>query len=233
MQQAATAELQFAQAKVEKSRCIGLTGIAKSAQKRVAADAYAKVRLYWPDSHPYVEEACYRRAEILRSLGEDGAARGCFEEVITFAPVDSDFHIRALLELGHLCRRNKLYKDSLMYYAKSAAHKKGSLRYQIMGQAWIAKLNLSIKEYPAAITAALKWRQRSLSSVDYIRASDVYMCALAQSHNWQKAETVLSALHKKMKRQANAPGKEGAAIATALARLKADKVITLMRQGGR
>lgn len=233
MQHIGTVELQFDMARVQKNRCTGLTGVAKVEQKRVAAEAYADVLRYWPNSHPFVEEACYRRAEILRSLGEDGAARGCFEDVLENAPANSDFYIRALLELGHLCRRNKQYKESLAYYAQAAAHKKGSLRYQITAQAWLAKLNMSLKEYTKAISAALLWRKRSLSSVDYIRASDVYLCALTANRDWKTAEKELSLLRNKMKKQATAPGKEGEAVAKALAQLKAPKKIKLMRQGGR
>jgi tetratricopeptide (TPR) repeat protein len=233
MQQVATAELQFDVARVQKNSCTGLAGVAKVAQKRVAAEAYADVLRYWPDAHPFVEEACYRRAEILRSLGEEGAARGCFEDVLEKAPADSDFYIRALLELGHSCRRNKQYKDSLAYYAQAAAHDKGSLRYQITAQAWLAKLNLALKEYAQAMHEALLWRKRALSSVDYIRASDVYLCALTDSRDWKTAEKELGLLRNKMKKQATAPGKEGEAVAKALSQLKAPKKITLMRQGGR
>ena len=232
-QQAVSAEAQFDIAKTQKSLCIGLHGIAKVTQKRVAATAYADVKRYWPEAHPFVEESCYRRAELLRSLEETGAARGCFEEVLEVAPADSDFYIRALLELGHLCRRAKQYKDSLSYYALAAAHDKGSLSYQVRGQSWLAKLNLSLKEYDSAIAAAKLWRKRALSSVDYIRASDVLICALAESRAWASAEKELAALHKKMKKQALAPSEEGEAVAKALSKLKAPKVIQLMRQGGR
>ena len=100
-QQAVSAEAQFDIAKAQKSLCVGLNGLAKVTQKRVAATAYADVKRYWPEAHPFVEESCYRRAELLRSLEEIGAARGCFEEVLEAAPEDSDFYIRALLELGH------------------------------------------------------------------------------------------------------------------------------------
>mgnify|MGYP003387538676 FL=1 len=232
-QQAVSAEAQFDIAKTQKSLCVGLNGLAKVRQKRVAAAAYADVKRYWPEAHPFVEESCYRRAELLRSLEEIGAARGCFEEVLEAAPEDSDFYIRALLELGHLCRRAKQYVDSLSYYALAAAHDKGSLSYQVRGQSWLAKLNLSLKEYDAAIAAAKLWRKRVLSSVDYIRASDVFICALAESREWASAEKELAALHKKMKKQSSAPSEEGAAVAKALSKLKAPKVIQLMRQGGR
>jgi len=232
-QQAVSAEAQFDIAKTQKSLCVGLNGLAKVRQKRVAAAAYADVKRYWPEAHPFVEESCYRRAELLRSLEEIGAARGCFEEVLEAAPEDSDFYIRALLELGHLCRRAKQYVDSLSYYALAAAHDKGSLSYQVRGQSWLAKLNLSLKEYDAAIAAAKLWRKRVLSSVDYIRASDVFICALAESRAWAAAEKELAALRKKMKKQSSAPSEEGAAVAKALSKLKAPKVIQLMRQGGR
>ncbi|HIA38398.1 MAG TPA: hypothetical protein EYN86_02645 [Planctomycetes bacterium] len=233
LQQAATAELQFVQAKVQKSRCIGLEGIAKAVQKRVTADAYAEVKRYWPDAHPYVEEACFRRGEILRSLGESGAARGCFEDVLEVAPDDSDFYIRSLLELGHLCRRAKQYDPSLSYYSLAAAHHKGSLSYQVRGQSWLAKLNLTLKEYETAIRAAKLWRKRALSSVEYIRASDVYLCALAESHEWEMAEKELKSLRNKMQKQSTAPSEEGKSVAKALDGLKAPRVIELMRQGGR
>jgi CelD/BcsL family acetyltransferase involved in cellulose biosynthesis len=94
-------------------------------------------------------------------------------------------------------------------------------------------LNLILKEYDAAIAAAKLWQKRALSSVDYIRASDVFICALAESREWKSAEKELAALHKKMKKQASAPSEEGEAVDNALSKLKAPKVIKLMRQGGR
>ena len=75
--------------------------------------------------------------------------------------------------------------------------------------------------------------QACASSVDYSRASDVLICALAESRAWASAEKELAALHKKMKKQALAPIEEGEAVAKALSKLKAPKVIKLMRQGGR
>ena len=233
MQQLESAQQQFEFAKSQKSRCTGLSGIAKGTQKRAAADAYADVKRYWPIAHPYVEEACFRRAEILRSLEELGAARGCFEDVLELAAVDSDFYIRSLLELGHLCRRSKLYEQSLNHYARAAAHSKGSLSYQVAGQSWLAKLNYSIKEYAAAEEAALQWRERSLSSVDYIRASDLYLCAMARQRKWREAQQQLADLRKEMLKQSTAPSEEGEAVAKALAKLKAPKEIDLIRQGGR
>ncbi|MDP6963601.1 MAG: hypothetical protein QGF46_05480 [Planctomycetota bacterium] len=232
-QQLESVEAQFDFAKSQKRMCIGLAGVEKVEQKKKAAQAYGEVKKYWPQGHPYVEEACFRQAELLRSLEEVGAARGCFEDVLEVAPPSSDFYIRALLELGHLCRRVKQNKQSLEYYQRAADHKKGSLKYQILGQAWLAKLYYQLQDYALAISAAKEWQARSLSSVDYIRATDLLICAMSRNRNWREADSLLGNLRKKMARRATAPSEEGEAISRALDSLKGPKEIKLAREGGR
>lgn len=226
-------EAQMDAAKQAKSDARGLKGIARLEQLKAAADAFQAVSRYWPKEKEAVAEACFRRGEVLRSIGEAGAARGAFEETVAVGQSGGEFRVRAYLELGHLCRRAFEHEDALVYYQKARDCKKVSLRYNNDGREWMTRLSLEIFAWKAARQAARDWEKHAEGPVEEVRARDAQILALLGAGDWRKAEKELEKLRKSMRRMASAPTREGTQLKKALDEMKAPKAIELARTNGR
>ncbi|MDA0668220.1 MAG: hypothetical protein O3A50_10660 [Planctomycetota bacterium] len=233
VQKAESVEAQMEVAKQRKSEAQGLKGIARIEQLKAAAHAFQAVARFWPKEKEVVAEACFRRGEMLRSLGEAGAARGAFEEAAEAGRAGNDFTARAYLELGHLCRRAFEHEDALVFYRKARDCKKVSLRYNNDGREWITRLALEIFAWKDARLAARDWEKHAEGSVEEVQARDLHILALLGAGDWRKAEKELAELQKSMSRLASAPTREGAQLKTALEEMKALKAIELARTNGR
>lgn len=233
VEKAESVEAQMAVARQLKSDVRGLKGIARLEQMAAAADAFQAVARYWPKEKEVVAEACFRRGEVLRSIGEAGAARGAFEEVVAVGQKGGEFRVRAYLELGHLCRRAFEHQDALAYYKKARECKKVSLRYNNDGREWITRLSLDIFAWKEARLAAQDWEKHAEGPVEEVKARDHQILALLGAGDWRKAEKELEKLRKSMRRMASAPTREGGQLKKALAEMKAPKAIELARTNGR
>jgi len=226
-------EAQMEVAKQRKSEARGLKGIARIEQMKAAANAFQAVARFWPKEKEVVAEACFRRGEILRSMGEAGAARGAFEEAAEAERAGKDFTVRAYLELGHLCRRAFEHEDALVFYRKARDCKKVSLRYNNDGREWITRLALEIFAWKEARLAARDWEKHAEVPVEEVKARDLQILAMLGEGDWRKAEKELAKLKKSMRRLASAPTREGAQLKKALEEMKALKALELARMNGR
>ncbi len=110
-----TLESQFAMAKQCKSAARGTRGEARIVALKKSAAAFRRVLDSWPNAGPVQVESAFRCAEIYRTLGDAGGARGAFEERLGRAKGTS-FGPRALLELGHLLRRQNQWGQAMVRY---------------------------------------------------------------------------------------------------------------------
>lgn len=230
---AESVEAQMSTAQHLKAKVRGLRGVPKLTQMQEAADAFQAVARYWPREKEIVAEACFRRGEILRSMGEAGAARGAFEESAAVGSKGLDFTVRSYLELGHLCRRAFEHEDALAFYRKARDCKKVSLRYNNDGREWLTRMLLEIFSWKEARLAARDWEKHAEGPVEEVKARDLQILALLGSGEWRKAEKELEKLHKSMKRMASAPTREGKRLQKALEGMKAPGAIELARTNGR
>ncbi len=220
---ATSAAEQLAVAKKIKNAVRGKKGEERFRQLRQAAQAFARVARDWPHNKGVVAEACFRRGEILRSLGEAGAARGAFEDVLEVAPSHNDFGVRALLELGHLCRRAQQHKDAVAFYQRARDCKGVSLRYQNDGREWIARTWALGLAWAASLSATEDWVQHAEGPVERIHAVDWQIHALLQMGRVKEAQAALDALLGRVQVLAAAPTKEGEQVKKTLGRMKAPK----------
>jgi tetratricopeptide (TPR) repeat protein len=230
---AESAEAQMALAKSAKSATRGLKGEAQLKQKRAAAQAYSAVARHWSAEKELVTEACYRRGEILRSLGEEGAARGAFEDALEAAPKGNDFSVRALLEIGHVCRRAEQHADAMEFYEKARDRKGVSLRYNNDGREWLARTLLAVLEWKAAEAAAIDWAEHAEGPVEEVKARDRQVLALVGQKRLLAARQLLEQVREEMKPLAAAPTKEGESVRRSLYRMKAPKALAKARSNGR
>ena len=223
----------MAQAKAAKSATRGLKGEARIQAMRVAAREYAAVARHWPEQKLLVTEACYRRGEILRSLGEGGAARGAFEDALEAAPAGSDFSVRALLEIGHLCRRAELHADAMAFYEKARDRKEVSLRYNNDGREWLARTHLAALAWKAAEVAAIDWAEHAEGPVEEVKARDRQLLALIGQKRLLAAGQLLAQVREEMQPLGAAPTKEGESVRKAVERMKAPEALEKARTNGR
>jgi len=230
---AESVEAQLLVAKQVKGEARGLRGIARIKQMKAAAEAFQAVAHFWPKEKEQVVEANFRRGEVLRSIGEAGAARGAFEDVIGVLKSGNDYVVRAYLELGHLCRRAFEHQEALDYYAKAKNCKKVSLRYNNDGREWLARVNLEVFAWKEAQYAAKDWEKHAEGPVEEVKARDLQILAILGGGQRRVAEKELDKLRRQMKRLASAPTREGRQLEKALDAMKAPKAIELQRTNGR
>lgn len=231
--QAESAEAQMAMAKRIKTEARGTRGELRMQRLKNAALAFVAVAHYWPEQESLVVEAHFRRAEILRSLGEGGAARGAFEDAVQASEEGNDYGVRALLEIGHLCRRAKRHVDAIRHYRRARDSQKASLRFQNDGREWLARTYLDLFDWKAAETAAEHWEMHAENTVERIQAEDLRLRALVGRRKLHRVREELEDLRARMQELATAPTSEGEAVQRALEGMKVIRELEKARRNGR
>ncbi|MCP4092226.1 MAG: hypothetical protein GY747_02165 [Planctomycetes bacterium] len=198
-----------------------------------AIEAYERVNQLWPSTHAECALAAFRRGEIHRALDEVGEARGAFEEVLEVTKSNPDLHVRALLELGHMDRREERWRDCVLRYQQAVKHSGASLRFQNDAREWIVKVHLSTMAWTSAVREAERWLEFCEGPLEEVQALDLQLRALIGARELRLAREQLLDLQGRMAVLAEAPTAEGRRIAKALEQMKAPKALKLARQNGR
>lgn len=230
-QQSAQAQLQTAAKAQEAAR--GRKGPRRLQLLHDAIAYYSAVPYWWPAAKPECAVAAFRRGEIHRALQESGEARGAFEEVLEAALSADDLHIRAILELGHLDRRERRWGHAVARYQKAIACEEASLRFRNDGREWLVKVHLRTMAWRAAETAAEHWFSVCESPVEEVKVLDFQIRAKIGGRQLRKADQMLQDLRARMVVLAAAPTGEGARIQRALEQMKSPAALDLARQNGR
>ena len=198
-----------------------------------AVEAYEQVNRLWPSAHAECAVAAFRRGEIHRALEELGAARGAFEEVLEVTESNPDLHVRALLELGHMDRREERWRDCVRRYQQVVGYSGASLRFQNDAREWIVKVHLTTMAWTSAVQEAERWLEFCEGPVEEIQAWDLQLRALIGARQLRLAREQLLQLQEGMAVLAGAPTAEGRRLTKALEQMKAPKALQLARQNGR
>jgi len=229
----ATPEEQLVQARAVQAAIIGSRGEAKRARQEEAVQAWRAVRKHHPRARAAIAEAAFRRGELLRVMEEPGASRGAFQEALEFAPADSAWRVRALLELGHLARREGEWEKALVAYRRARETRGADRRHRNTAREWITKVQLKRDAWGAAEAAARDWRQHAASLVEEVRAEDRRLEALIGQRRLIQARHELEGLRERMAEHARRPTDEAEAIATALDDMRAPTLLRRARRNGR
>ncbi len=198
-----------------------------------AIEYYQAVGRWWPGESSEVSVAAFRRGEIHRSLDEAGRARGAFEEVIESASPSSDLHIRAILEVGHIDRRDRRWSDAARHYRRAAACEEASLRFRNDAREWLLKVHLQTMSWGSAEQTARQWLKDCEGPAEEVQVTDYLIRALIGARQLRLARTRLQELHARMEVLSEAPTKEGSRVKRALGQMKAPAALVLARQNGR
>ena len=198
-----------------------------------AVQAYEQVNRLWPSAQAERAVAAFRRGEIHRALDEVGSARGAFEEVLEVTKGNPDLHIRALLELGHMDRREERWRDCVRRYQQAVDYSGASLRFQNDAREWIVKVHLTTMAWTSAVVEAERWLEFCEGPVEEIQALDLQLRGWIGARELRLAREQLLELQEDMAILAGAPTAEGRRITKALEQMKAPKALQLARQNGR
>jgi tetratricopeptide (TPR) repeat protein len=228
-----TPEEQLVQARAAQAAITGSRGELKRKRQQAAVEAWRAVREHHPRARAAIAEAAFRRGELLRAMEESGASRGAFQEVLEFAPADSTWRVRALLELGHLARREGEWEKALVSYRRARETRGADLRHRNAAREWITKVQLKRGAWTAAEAAARDWRQHAASLLEEVRAEDRRLEALIGQRRLTQAWRELEELRERMAEHARRPTDEAEAIATALEGMRAPTLLRRARRNGR
>ena len=187
----------------------------------------------WPQAKQQRAIAGFRRGEIHRALDESGSARAAFEEVLEVTSRQQDLHIRSVLELGHLDRRERRWGDCKRRYQQAIACKQASLRFRNDAREWLVKLHLTTMAWTSAVAEVEAWLEFCEGPVEEIIALDLQLRAMIGARQLREAREDLLELQSRMALLAEAPTAEGRRIQRALGQMKAPVALQLARQNGR
>ncbi|TAH36812.1 MAG: hypothetical protein EYC70_07435 [Planctomycetota bacterium] len=224
-----TAAAQLNYAKKVKSESRGTEGAERVAALQRALEAYAAVPRYWPDGGTLLAEAAFRRGEIHRGLGQAGAARGAFQEALDHGQ-GTDFVPRALLEIGHLHRREREMDAAVQAYQRVQALPGVNLRYLNDSREWTGKVQLDLAQWEAAASSFAAWAANAEGPVEVVRAADLEAKAWIGKGDLVRAENRIRAVQAQMEALASEPTKEAEELRSALERMKSPELLRKARE---
>lgn len=109
-----------------------------------ACEAFGEVARRFAGQSEIVAEASFRQGQVLGRLARSEEALAAFES----AASSKAFAARALLESGHLLRREKRYPDAAVCYGRAVENKGG--RYSDQARLWLGKTLVHLGRVPDA-----------------------------------------------------------------------------------
>lgn len=224
VEKAGSAVAQLQHAKACKADARGTKGAARVAAMNKACQAYDAVVSYWPDSGVVTAEAAFRSGEINRTMGHIGVAKGRFE--VSFDNGEgSTFASRALLEIGHIHRRESEMDKALEYYGRVAALKGAPIRYINDSREWAGKTHFELGHWEKSIVALEEWYKNAEGPIEQIKSVDLQVQCLINLQQPVKAQQMLDEVLENLSPLAEEPSKESAKLKRAIERMKAPKLL--------
>lgn len=186
-----------------------------------AAAVWGGLLAAFPDHGELPAEIAFRRGECLRTLGDEGSARGAFLECLDRAPAGSDWRMRALLELARSHRRLGEWRPALRTYGRALVEPGADLRRRNDAREEAVELLLELRSWLAALGLALEWRAHAEDPAEALRAEGAIHRALRGLGLVEAARLRLwAALGDASRQLARADGEEAEAARRRLARLR-------------
>ncbi len=226
----ASVEEQLAAAGLQRRAAQGKTSLERLLALQAAAEAYRVVGVLWPGPGSEQCEAAFRRGELERILGRPGVARSAFQQAVDAAP-GSTLELRARLEMAHLDRRLGLYQRALLAYQALAARVEAPLRLANDGREWAGRTLLDLGRYAEAARTFQQWQERAENQVEALTAADSRAIALIRGGSPQAGRQLLAHLQQSLAYAAAEESEQGRALARALSRLKAPRLLAELGDG--
>jgi hypothetical protein len=117
----------------------GLRGKARLAAVDAAVAAYRAIRREFPEERLAVAEAAFRAGELLRSTGDGEGALAEFT-IARDGPGRGPFRVRALLEIGHVHRREGRHGAALDAYLAASTDAAAAVRWREEASVWAGRV---------------------------------------------------------------------------------------------
>jgi tetratricopeptide (TPR) repeat protein len=195
-------------------------GTARSEALEKALAAYAEVERRFSNSPVAVAEAAFRRGEILYRLTRNREAVAAFEQSARTEPVT--FGARALLEAGHVLRRQKLISEAIDSYRRGS--KTGDGRYADRARLWLGKALVEAGRVPEA---RREWQEMGgdakADARVRIQAFDELAMSYVRDKQVDQAQKILAEAEEALRTETTGEGKEAVALKQSLEKMRARK----------
>lgn len=165
-----TAEAQLGHARRLKRQMAEKQGKELDFWRKLAVEAYQAVRIFHPDARASAVEGAFRAGEILRAAGQDDGALDEFRWAVANGE-GSEFRVRARLEVGHLHRRAKRWREALEAYLDAAADVSASPSRREDAWLWVGT---SWKALGRREDARATWRRVAEQGTDVLARVTAY-----------------------------------------------------------
>ena len=195
---------------------------ARTERLEKAYAAFANVERRFPASPTAVAEAAFRQGQVLGRLARTKDALAAFER--SAASDSKGFGARALLESGHLQRRQKLYPDAAISYRRAIGQKGG--RYSDRARLWLGKTLVRLGRIPDART---EWQELGVDTKAdaYVRiqAFDDLAMSYVREKRIGEAKRVIEDAEDALASEVSGESKSAKALRGSLSRMRAKKSI--------
>lgn len=165
-----TAEAQLGHARRLKRQMAEKQGKELDFWRKLAVEAYQAVRVFHPDARASAVEGAFRAGEILRAGGQDDGALEEFRWAVANGE-GSEFRVRARLEVGHLHRRARRWREALDAYLDAAADVSASPSRREDAWLWVGT---SWKALGRRDDARTTWRRVAEQATDVLARVTAY-----------------------------------------------------------
>lgn len=188
-----------------------------------ATRAYFEVEQRYSRVPAIVAEAAFRQGQVLGRVGKSAEAIRAFQRA---AERDADaFGARALLEAGHVQRRDKMYTDAAAMYRRAVERRGG--RYSDRARLWLGKTLARLGRVP---DARREWRSLGTDAKadGYVRiqAFDELAMSFVREKSYAEAERVIREAADALAAETSGESKKAKALRGSLGRMRCKKSLT-------
>lgn len=186
----------------------------------LAIEAYQAVRVHHPEEVSIGAEAAFRAGELLRTDGRTAEAAAEFESAARLGR-GGPFECRALIERGHLARRDGEPRRALDYYHDVVAKRTAGARQRDDAWYWIGRMQRDLGRFDDAFRAWKTVAHGNGDTLDRIVAFDWWACTLLERQDPNGAAGVLHDCSIRMREAALEETRNGERVRRALERMRA------------
>lgn len=187
--------------------------------RKLTVEAYQALRVFHPQARALAVEAAFRAGEILRTAGEEAEALREFGWAVQHGE-GSEFRLRGRLEIGHLHRRARRWREALESYLDAAADTSGGSARREDAWLWVGT---SWKAMGRRDDARQAWRRIAEQGSDIlarITAYDELCLLLVEEGELEGAAGLLDRCHRELSEHALEESEKGERVRRAMLRMR-------------
>lgn len=191
IQRASTAGEQLESARRTRTAALRATGDQRMRLRRLAAEGFRAVRIYFPEERELAAEASFRAACEFVYAGLEADALAEFEGLAELSAPPA-WRCRAALELGHLHRRRGRHAAALDAYLRAASTDGAARSWRDDASLWAGKTHAAIGEVQQAQRLFAWMTEHTADVFTRIRAFDEWALTFVAADDLEGAAGVLA-----------------------------------------